>query len=167
MKKSIVLILSVIVFGSLTAFVYANQSDEFAVTSNVNQEGEEILNADSKPLNKNPEPVLKGNSKVLAKSEYKATAASILDEKVLAEKKGDIQLTEYMTYGEYLKYSGEGKDSKSAEIADDRIVFVVQVYYPDGFEHVKAGFIENCLATGIYDAETGEYLGGSFETVKE
>lgn len=86
---------------------------------------------------------------------------------MLADNKGEVRYTGYMTYGEYLAYNGEGVESKSAEIAEDRVVFVVQVYYPAGFEHVRAGFIENCLATGIYDAETGEYLGGSFETVEQ
>lgn len=167
MKKVFALILSVAVFSLLTAFVYASQPDKPAVTSNVDQEGEQSLKADSKPLNKNPEPVLKGNAGITLQSAYKATAASILDEKVLTEKNGEVQLTEYMTYAEFLKFSGEGEESKSAEIADDRMVFVVQVYYPDGFEHVKAGLIKNCLATGIYDAETGDYLGGTFETVKK
>lgn len=168
MKKVMVLILAVMVFGSLTAIVYAQKDkpENSAALSNANQEGEQILKADSKPLNKNPEPVLKGNSQSLAKSAYKATKNSVLNEKVLEEKKGEVKLTEYMTYGEYLKFSGEGEESRSSEISDNRIVLVVQVYYPEGFEHVKAGFIENCLATGIYDAVTGEYLGGSFQTVK-
>lgn len=48
-----------------------------------------------------------------------------------------------------------------------RVIFVAKVFYPDGFNHVRGGFIDNCLATGIYDAETGEYLGGSFATVSE
>jgi len=168
MKKVLILFLSIIVFGSLTAIVYAHQDKpaESSVVSNANQEGEEVVNADSKPLNQSPEPVLKGNSQTLAKSAYKATQSSVLDEKVLEEKKGEVRLTEYMTYAEYLKFSGEGEESRSTEIADDRVMLVVQVYYPEGFEHVKAGFIENCLATGIYDAETGEYLGGSFQTLK-
>lgn len=166
MKKKIVTIAMVIVlFSTMGVYVFANQSERTAEEIKVLGHEEEILYADSKPLNKNPEPVLKGNTGIIPKSAYKATEASILDEKVLAERKGEVQLTDYMTYVEYLKFSGE--ESKSAEIADDRVVFVVQVYYPDGFEHVRAGFIENCLATGIYDAETGDYLGGSFETVKK
>lgn len=168
MKKVLVLFLSIMVCGSLTAIVYAQQDKpaESAVVSNANQEGEEVVNADHRPLNQNPEPVLKGNSQALAKSEFKATKSSVLNEKVLEEKKGEVQLTEYMTYAEFLEFSGEGEENKSSEIADDRVVLVVQVYYPEGFEHVKAGFIENCLATGIYDAETGEYLGGSFQPLK-
>lgn len=124
------------------------------------------LKADSKPLNRNPEPVLKGNADKLGlqSQSFKATKSSVLDEKTLKEKNAEVKLAEYMTYADYLELAGT--DAFSTEIAEDRVVLAVQVYYPDGFEHIKAGLIKNCLATGLYDAETGEYLGGTFETIE-
>ena len=53
------------------------------------------------------------------------------------------------------------------QIGENRVVLVVEIFYPKGFEHVKAGIIENCLAVGVYDAATGEYLGGEYTTVDE
>jgi hypothetical protein len=151
-KKISIFLLIIVVLFTMGAYVMANH-------------GEVTLYADSKPLNRNPEPVLKGNAGILRQNEYRATAESVLDEQVLKERNGVVKLKEYMTYAEFVKMTGN--EELSTEIAKDRIVFVVQVYYPDGFEHVRAGFIKNCLATGFYDAETGEYLGGSFETVSE
>lgn len=107
----------------------------------VYQDGQGMRRAESLPLVKNPDYVLKGND-----SDGNG---------------GEVLMNEYMTYADFLKMQGP-KESVSAEIAKDRLVLVVKVYYPDGFDHVKVGLIQNCLATGLYDAATGEYLGGSF-----
>ncbi len=165
MKKIMYVLLCVMVLCSLSIyFVYANQANASDLVPNEEQ-GEEItLKADSKPLNKNPKPVLKGNSDKLNQTQYKAREENILDKEFVAKNNAEVKLSEYMTYEEYLKLNDE---DPLTEISKDRIIYVIQIYYPDGFEHVKAGLIENCLATGLYDAETGEYIGGSYISAKE
>lgn len=121
----------------------------------------DTMNADSMPLITNPEPVLEGNSEIL--SELQMSRSNTVAMYNLESSGGEVITNEYMTYSDYLSF--DDKATASTEIAEDRVVFVAQVYYPNGYEHVKAGFIDHCLATGIYDAATGEYLGGSFRSV--
>lgn len=163
-KKLLSFSLAMVIIGSAAAYSYASQ--DVVKGKEVSEDMNVTLKADSKPLNRNPEPVLKGNADKLGlqSQSFKATKSSVLDEKTLKEKNAEVKLAEYMTYADYLELAGT--DALSTEIAEDRVVLAVQVYYPDGFEHIKAGLIKNCLATGLYDAETGEYLGGTFETIE-
>lgn len=121
----------------------------------------ETMSADSMPLITNPEPVLEGNSELL--TELQRGRSNTIDMFNLENNGGEIVTDEYMTYSDYLNFDDGA--TVSTEIAADRVVFVAQVYYPDGYEHFRAGFIDHCLATGIYDAVTGEYLGGNFKSV--
>lgn len=72
----------------------------------------------------------------------------------------DAQLVEnrVMRYDEYLdQYDGER--GALTMIASDRLVRVVVIHYPDGYETIRGGFFKNATVTGLYDAETGYYFG--------
>lgn len=120
--------------------------------------------ADSAELNMTPEPVLEANIDTLmgGKNLYKVNESSIIDEDYLRDNNAVLRKAEYMAYGEYID---KFIDSGSTEVDNNRLVLVAQVYYKDGFEHPRFGFIKNCLSTGIYDVETGMYLGGSYESL--
>jgi hypothetical protein len=136
-----------VLVASVGAYAFAFQGDgnEGAGTSDANVE----VKADSKPLNDNPEPILKGNADQsgLQSQSFKATKSSVLDENYLEEQNAEVKLTAYMTYEEFVKLAGD--DAVSTEIAKDRVVLAVQVYYPNGLEHPRFGLIKNCLATGM------------------
>ena len=74
---------------------------------------------------------------------------------------GDIEFADTMTYKEFVDLGWT--DDVDNSLASDTLVYVVKIYYPNGFEHYKVGTINNCEAIGIYRADNGEYLGGSFE----
>lgn len=74
---------------------------------------------------------------------------------------GDIEFADTMTYKEFVDLGWTNDVDNS--LASDTLVYVVKIYYPNGFEHYKVGTINNCEAIGIYRADNGEYLGGSFE----
>ncbi len=124
----------------------------------------EEMYADSAELNMTPEPVLEANIDTLmgGKNLYKVNESSIIDEDYLRDNNVVLRKAEYMAYGEYID---KFIDSGSTEVDNNRLVLVAQVYYKDGFEHPRFGFIKNCLSTGIYDVETGMYLGGSYESL--
>lgn len=69
-----------------------------------------------------------------------------------------------LTCGEHSARAGESAPTDS-QISPDRLIWVVQTYHPQGYEHPRVGVIENARVTGIYDAETGEYLGQSIRRV--
>lgn len=130
----------------------------------ITEDNSDEMYADSVELNTKPEPVLKANIDQLMrnKSLYKATESSVIDKSYLTENNGEVKTTEYMAYGEYID---KFIDSGSTDIDNNRLVLVAQVYYENGFEHPRFGLIENCLSTGIYDVETGMYLGGSYQSL--
>lgn len=140
--------------------IYTSKS----VAKTESMEEQDIMYADSMQLVTNPDPVLKGNSEIL--EGLKNGRSDTIAEYNLNSSNGEIAMNEYMTYADFLAMEGSMEEA-STEIAGDRVVFVAKVYYPEGFYHIRGGFIENCMATGIYDAETGEYLGGSFKTIAE
>jgi hypothetical protein len=113
----------------------------------------------------NPEPVFKAN-KDTPKSKLVDIGTKVLKNKdALAKKNAKIEKLEVMTYGAYSANAGESTPD-DPQVSPDRLIWVVQIYYPQGYEHPRAGVIENARATGIYDAETGEFLGQSIRTVK-
>ena len=73
---------------------------------------------------------------------------------------GNIEFADTMTYKEFLALQWTNDVDNS--LANDKLVYVVKIYYPNGFEHYKVETINNCEAIGIYRADNGEYLGGSF-----
>ena len=78
---------------------------------------------------------------------------------------GIIEFAGEMTYSEFKRLDWTLDVDNS--LAEDERLYVVKIYYPDGFEHNKAGRIENCEAIGLYRADDGEYLGGSFAERKQ
>jgi hypothetical protein len=74
---------------------------------------------------------------------------------------GDIEFADNMTYKEFLDLHWVNDVDES--LPNDTKVYIVKIYYPNGYEHYKIGLINKCEAIGIYRAEDGEYLGGSFK----
>lgn len=100
-----------------------------------------------------PEPVFQGNKDL----ETYFDIDSRIDEKALAAVGAKILVKAVMPYEEYLEKFGE---ERLTAIALDRVVWVLQVYYPKGYE-TKRGLYEDATVTGLYDAETGYYHGFS------
>lgn len=110
-------------------------------------------------VNGNPEPIFKAN-----KGTPKDKLADInlkIDKNKISKENGKLEKIELKTFGEH--YQTLGKDPENfTEMSPDRLVWVVQAYYPGGFEHPKVGLIENAQVVGIYDAETGNLVSQSF-----
>ena len=70
-----------------------------------------------------------------------------------------------MTYKEFVDLGWTNDVDNS--LASVTPVYVVKIYYPNGFEHYKVGTMKNCEAIGVYRADNGEYLGGSFKERSE
>jgi hypothetical protein len=67
--------------------------------------------------------------------------------------------------GEY--YQTENRRVKNfTQVSPDRLVWVVQSYYPEGIDHPKVGLIRNAQVVGVYDAETGNLIRQSFRTIE-
>ena len=73
---------------------------------------------------------------------------------------GIIEFAGDMTYKEFTDLNWVSDIDNSLD--EDTSVYIVKIYYPNGFEHHKVGKIENCEAIGVYRTDDGEYLGGSF-----
>ena len=84
----------------------------------------------------------------------------IIDVNEISALGGVIEFAGEMTYSEFKELNWTSDVDNS--LAEDERLYVVKIYYPDGFMHNKAGMIENCEAIGLYRADGGEYLGGSF-----
>jgi hypothetical protein len=70
--------------------------------------------------------------------------------------------SEILPWGQALStYNPNVKDQL---IDPSRKVWVVQYYYPEGYT-TKRGFMENCLVTGYYDAETGDVFGARYKSL--
>ena len=76
------------------------------------------------------------------------------------EQGGIIEFAGDMTYKEFIDLDWVSDIDNSLD--EDTSVYIVKIYYPNGFEHHKVGKIENCEAIGVYRTDDGEYLGGSF-----
>jgi hypothetical protein len=77
---------------------------------------------------------------------------------------GKLLYAKALPYEMYIKeFNGS---SKLENISPCRIVFVVQIHYPDGIDVPKAGKIKNAIKTTLYDLETNTLLGGRVK-VKE
>lgn len=119
---------------------------------------------DKKPPEENPEFVFKAN-KDTPKSKLVDIAAKVLKNKdALAKENAKIEKLEVLTYKEHSVKAGKSEPI-DPQVSPDRLIWVVQIYYPQGYEHPRVGVIENARVTGIYDAETGEFLGQSIKRV--
>lgn len=84
----------------------------------------------------------------------------IINANEINEQGGIIEFAGDMTYKEFIDLDWVSDIDNSLD--EDTSVYIVKIYYPDGFEHHKVGKIENCEAIGVYRTDDGEYLGGSF-----
>ena len=84
----------------------------------------------------------------------------IINVNEINEQGGIIEFAGDMTYKEFIDLNWVSDIDNS--LNEDTGVDVVKIFYPNGFEHHKAGKIEHCEAIGIYRTDDGEYLGGSF-----
>ena len=84
----------------------------------------------------------------------------IINVNEINEQGGIIEFAGDMTYKEFIDLDWVSDIDNS--LNEDTGVYVVKIYYPNGFEHHKVGKIEHCEAIGIYRTDDGEYLGGSF-----
>jgi len=113
------------------------------------------------PLDRSPEPQWPANEGL--RGEDLASTDSMVDEACLKTEEAQLLSTRLMTYAHYCASVGEDP-SHSPYIAPGRLVRVVQILWPGGFEHPKVGLIRECLSTAIYDAETGAHLGSTFHS---
>jgi hypothetical protein len=141
-KKTVVVLGStIVVIGLLTSVALAQSVPSI----------QRIIHPVAVQYKENPAPVVKANepsAKFLSKEQIEA--------KAFRDKGGKPIKTESITWGTFMQnYDSSNKDS---QIDPARKVWVVQTYYPDGFE-TKAGIMKNALVTGVYDAETGDVIG--------
>jgi len=133
---------------------------------------DESCGPESYPLNNNPDILYEDNSELLISPHGEdgdhngmISLEDVVNVAELEAVGGKIMRSEYVTYAEFVNEIS-ANDGKTPQIHDNRVVFVVEIYYPSGLD-VRAGHIENCMALALYDAETGEYLGGEYRTVSE
>ena len=84
----------------------------------------------------------------------------IINVNEINEQGGIIEFAGDMTYKEFIDLNWVSDIDNS--LNEDTGVYVVKIFYPNGFEHHKAGKIEHCEAIGIYRTDDGEYVGGIF-----
>ena len=84
----------------------------------------------------------------------------IINVNEINEQGGIIEFAGDMTYKEFIDLDWVSDIDNSLD--EDTSVYIVKIYYPNGFEHHKVGKIENCEAIGVYRTDDGEYLDGSF-----
>lgn len=119
---------------------------------------------DKKPPEENPDLVFKAN-KDKPKSQLVDIGAKVLKNKAaLLKVNAKIEKLEVVTYEQYSASAGNSAP-KDPQISPERLIWVVQIYHPQGYDHPRVGVIENARVTGIYDAETGEFLGQSITRV--
>lgn len=127
----------------------------------VHQEGD---TPDKRPPELDPEFVFKAN-KGTPKSKLVDVGTKVLKNKdTLTKENAKIEKLEITTHREY-SASISKSTSDNPQLSPDRLIWVVQIYYPQGYEHPRVGIIENARVTEIYDAETGEYLSQSLRRV--
>ncbi len=85
---------------------------------------------------------------------------NIIDIEQIKKDGGKVEFADIMTYADFQNLGWT--DDVDASLDKDEKVYIVKIYYPEGFEHYKVGKIENCEAIGIYSIDDGTYLGGCF-----
>ena len=115
-------------------------------------------------VNKNPEPIFRAN-KNKSKNQLIDINSKINKEK-LRKNNAKLEKVELKTFGEY--YQTLGEDPKDfPQMSPDRLVWVVQTYYPEGYKHPRVGLIQKAQVVGIFDAETGKFISRSFRSLEE
>ncbi len=161
----ILVIATFVCCATVTAFALAPTFGEKVI--------DESCGPDSYPLNDTPDVIYKDNSEILTATQQSnidnvdvISSTELVDEMTVSAMGGEVISTEYMTYSSFLSEISHASN-RIPQVDDNRVLLVVQIYYPDGYEHIRVGLIENCLATSIYDAETGDYLGCEYSTVED
>lgn len=114
-------------------------------------------------VNSNPEAVFKAN-KETPKDKLFDINKKIKKDKI-AENKGKLQKVEVKTFREYHQTSGT-KVKDFTQVSPDRLVWVVESYYPEGINHPKVGMINNVQVVGVYDAETGALIRETYRSLQ-
>jgi uncharacterized protein YxeA len=175
MKKSLLTILVLVVLISvlsLIAYAYSNgeQNIDPAIKKAMS-EAEKYQNSpvyefneewakegDKRELmNDNPEPIFKNSPNADSYFDIE----SRIDYGYLKSVGASVVVKEIMTYSDYLK---QFNDDELTAISADCKIWVLQVYYPNGFE-TKRGLFKDATVTGIYDAVTGYYHGFSVDGI--
>ncbi len=88
------------------------------------------------------------------------------------EEKAELQTVRLMKYKEFIEI--QKLNHSIAGLSPDKLVWIVQIYYPNGLETINLSqyndgnkkniAIKNFLRTAIYDAETGDIIGGEDES---
>ena len=111
-------------------------------------------------LDNSPEVYLNANASLTPDRLIDVDA--FVDEDYIASQGGQLLLAKVMTFAELCSMQEEDV-ADHPTVSPDRLVLVVQVYWPGGFADPDFGRIENCTATAAYDAETGNYLGSWYK----
>jgi hypothetical protein len=119
--------------------------------------GDEVIKEGDKRdlLDSDPPPIFSAHSNL---KDYYDINQSI-DKEYLASIGAKILLTEVIPYSTFVEKYDEGS---LTAIDANRLVWVVQIYFPDGYE-TKVGLFKNATTTSLYDAETGFYFGYSIQ----
>lgn len=158
-----VLLLAVLVCGvSATTLALGTEPEEIVI--------DETCGPTTYPLNDHPDVLYKDNAGPSVASASNSgsdwiSVNDVVNEAAVSAAGGEVVSSSYSTYSTFLN-DVSAANSRSTLVGDNRVVLVVEIYYPDGFEHPKVGLIENCVAVGIYDAETGDYLGGEYNAIE-
>ncbi len=102
-------------------------------------------------LNDNPEPIFGNNEELDAYYDIEKS----IDRDYLKSVGAEVTVKSVMTYREYCE---KFDDASLTALDSNRLVWVLQIKYPNGFE-TKRGIFMNATVTGIYDAESGFYFG--------
>lgn len=101
-----------------------------------------------------PTPIFEGNANF---DDY-YDIDQVIDQMFLDSVHATVITKNVMTYKDYRNRVGD--DGELTAIDDDHLLWVLQIYYPEGYETKKMTFAD-ATVTGIYDAETGFYFGYS------
>ena len=127
--------------------------DSYEVVPKIDIKSEEYMAEGDKRylLNNDPEPIFKANSEVESFFDINLR----IDEDYLNSVGATVTIKEVMKYSNYL---ARFEEDISTAISPDCQVWVLQVYYPNGFES-RRGIHHDAFVTGLYDAHTGYYHG--------
>jgi hypothetical protein len=169
MKNVLVLFLVLTCMLSLTACGKATGSEELGAVSDTLDIGENVFGETEQTQQGGVESISGTVSNetvdVLEDNEHEISHINIREDIIstdeVKKQGGIIEFADNMTYKEFLDLNWVNDVDES--LTNDTKVYIVKIYYPNGYEHYKIGLINKCEAIGIYRAEDGEYLGGSFK----
>lgn len=163
MKRTIIIVSTL---GVLLAFCLGAVASEKrggaltlpdGVSASPGLEGEDYY-ADSVELLRDVEPIYKDNADKI--DEERLGKFDYVDYENVKKRNGTVLSEGCMTYKEYCaKYPDA--ITGLADFSDGRMVYAIEIYYPE-FDHMRIGRLYGCTAVGLYDVESGQYIGGSY-----